>query len=219
MQPDLPPIAFGAAKWTTYFGHVGIEPPLPADIYQILSAPCPFWPEKRVYETHLLILIPATVNGRPFTLNSLSELIQKPHGGGKATRYNDYWDPIKKEYGNIAPAASYWMLITKDVIPESRSKTYDTQKQRLATYNQKSQLPYEIPHLLESATSILMEHVQSGTWLYSNNPITYTRCQERVFYYPDWPLVVGGFAAGGLDVRNFNDDEYGHDGVSGCRKF
>ncbi|MGZ6330812.1 MAG: SH3 domain-containing protein, partial [Parachlamydiaceae bacterium] len=55
--PQIPisSIAFGKAKWATYFGDIGEEPPLPNNIQTILSSPCPFWPNKKVEETHLLV--------------------------------------------------------------------------------------------------------------------------------------------------------------------
>ena len=71
-------VAFGKEAWAKYFGDVGIEPPLPTDIVKILKAPCPYWPTKKVIETHLLVLIPETINRRPLTLTSLGELIKKP---------------------------------------------------------------------------------------------------------------------------------------------
>ena len=71
----IPSIAFGKAEWGKYFGDVGIEPPLPANIENILNEPCSFWPDKKVKETHLLVLIPNTVNEKPFTMNYLGELI------------------------------------------------------------------------------------------------------------------------------------------------
>jgi len=60
----LPPMAFGAADWKKYFGDVGVEPPLPANIDAILNGPCPIWSGKKVKETHLLMLVPSTVNGK-----------------------------------------------------------------------------------------------------------------------------------------------------------
>jgi hypothetical protein len=77
-KPAKPASAFGAAEWAAYLGEVGAEPPLPAHLASLLSSPCPFWPGKRVEETHLLCLIPATVNGRPLTLMALGELVQAP---------------------------------------------------------------------------------------------------------------------------------------------
>ena len=64
------------------FGDIGDEPPLPPNIYEILASPCPFDPEKTVRETHMLVLVPARVNGVPLTLNHMDELVQAPRGGG-----------------------------------------------------------------------------------------------------------------------------------------
>ena len=72
------PIAFGKDLWATHLGDIGIEPPLPPNIKEILNAPCPFFPGKKVEETHLLVLIPKTVNGKPLTMQTLGELVQKP---------------------------------------------------------------------------------------------------------------------------------------------
>ena len=92
-------IAFGANKWKEYLGDVGVEPPLPSNIDEILNRPCPFWDDKIVGETHLLVLIPKAVGGKPFTLNLLDKLVQKPKKG-KVTKFAHYWDKIKKELGD-----------------------------------------------------------------------------------------------------------------------
>ena len=36
-KPTLPAIAFGKEKWTTYIGDIGVEPPLPSNIHEILK--------------------------------------------------------------------------------------------------------------------------------------------------------------------------------------
>ena len=74
---NLPSIAFGKDSWEKYFGDIGVEPPLPANIEEILNNFCTFWPDKKVKETHLLTLIPEKINKTPFTLNYLRKLIQK----------------------------------------------------------------------------------------------------------------------------------------------
>ncbi|MCB1073127.1 MAG: hypothetical protein KDK96_08530, partial [Chlamydiia bacterium] len=71
-------IAFGKAKWEKYFGDIGVEPPLPSNIEEVLNSPCPFWEGKKVKETHLLTLIPSTINGIPFNLDLMEQLIQNP---------------------------------------------------------------------------------------------------------------------------------------------
>ncbi|MBS0649503.1 MAG: U-box domain-containing protein [Verrucomicrobia bacterium] len=211
VERTVPSMAFGKAKWEQYFGDIGVEPPLPPDIEQILNSPCPFWPGKKVRETHLLTLIPQTVNGQPLKLESLGELVQKPKQG----------HPTKYQYFNLgvytdppAPAA-HWALLSRDVLPGSRSKAYADQQALVASFAQNTRTPYQVPTILDAAVSIFMEHVQSGARLYGDSPWTYTRCQEK--YDANWQLVVGGFAPGGLSGVDFGANE-GH-GVGSLRLF
>jgi hypothetical protein len=205
---DLPAIAFGKAKWATYFGDVGVEPPLPCNIDQILKSPCPFFPNKTVGETHLLTLIPRTVDGELFTLNGLGELVKKPKQGS-ATKYGDYLNYIYSQYGDIPIPASYWVLFTNDVIPGTGGKSYNHQKQILADFSKKAKMPYEIPFLLEATTSILMEYVQNNAVLYRD---THTRCQEKYYEYPGSSLAIGGFRQKGLQIY-YNNDGYNNEGI------
>ncbi len=200
----LPSIAFGKAEWAKYFGDVGVEPPLPADINVILQSPCPYWPKKKVQETHLLVLVPQTVNGKPLTLKTLGELIQKPLQGTH-TQYEYF---RLGEYTDAPAAKSHWALLTRDVIEGSRSKSYSDQKALIKA-------PYEVPTILDATVAVLMEYVRTGTRLYSDSPWTYTRCQEK--YNKDWQLDVGGFGAAGLFVHDYYADDFS--GVGGLRKF
>ena len=103
----LPRIAFGKAQWETYFGDIGQVPPLPKDIHQILKSPCPFWPGKKVEETHILMLIPESVNSKPLTLSTLGELVKAPKYG-HATQYRYIWGKIIHKHGNQATAKSHF---------------------------------------------------------------------------------------------------------------
>ena len=211
----LQKIPFGAAEWEKYFGAVGEEPPLPKDIVQILKSTCPFFPGKTVEETHLLTLIPQTVNGKPLTLDTLEELIKSPQKGGHATQYRNYSEYVKKELG-AKSFASHWVLMTRDVIPDSRNKSYDEQKALVRRHAEQSGISYELPTALKAATAILMHHVRSGERLYSDSPYTYTRCIEKVDR-DKWPLAIGGFASGGLAVIHGLADHV-HSGVGCLRK-
>jgi serine/threonine protein kinase len=195
-ESTLPSMAFGKAKWEKYFGDIGVEPPLPPNIEEILNSPCIFWSGKKVRDTHLLVLVPEKVNGRPFHLDSLAELIKSPKSGHK-TKYDYYNSDVKKELGTKS-LGSHWALMTKDVIPNSTNKTYDDQKALVQKHAQSSKIPYELPKALEAATAILMHHVETGERLYEN---IFTRCQEKVDNN-QWPAAIGGFAAGGLSVLN-----------------
>ena len=57
-------ITFGKQKLETYFGEVGEEPPLPPYIHKFLKSRPAFLNGKSIEETHILVLIPATIDGR-----------------------------------------------------------------------------------------------------------------------------------------------------------
>jgi hypothetical protein len=216
----VPPQAFGAAKWKQYFGDVGTEPPLPDNISEVLNSPCPFWSGQQIKDTHLLVLVPSTINGRPLTLNLLNELIQNPRSGAHSTKFDYYDGDIARVFGNQPSGSSHWVLMTRDVLPGSKTETYAFQQALIAEYAYSSAVPYEMPHALEAATSILMHFACTGERLYTDDPWTYTRCQEILEADNEkYSLFVGGFALGGLDldyeeaVHDFGDG----DGVSCLR--
>ena len=201
--------------WEHYFGAVGEEPELPDDLEAILDSPCPFWEGRQVRDTHMLVLIPSHVGGQPLTLDYLGELIKSPQEG-YGTKYREYWYEVRQAIGSQSPGSSYWVLMTKDVLPESRTKRYEDQRKLVADHANRTGLGYKVPGTLEAAVVTLLHHVRSGERLYSNSPNTYTRCQESV---GNRQLVVGGFSSGGLSIHF--SISYGIDdvGVAGLRKF
>jgi NLR family CARD domain-containing protein 3 len=211
---SVPSMAIGPKEWKQYFGEVGAAPPLPANINEILNSSCPFWPGYQVKETHLLVLVPATVDEIPFTLDLLGELIRSPQRGGRKAKFEIYGNEVRRELGAQSPRNPYWVLMTRDVLPGSRGKTYGAQKALVAAH-----VHYDMPYALEAATAILLHHARTGERLYTNAPWTYTRCQEKVLGN-EYPVVVGGFSSGGLDVYSYGSiDHSSYDGVSCLRKF
>ena len=109
--PCPPHEAFGKAAWRDCFGvEVGNEPSLPDDLARILEAQCPFLlnnesAPRRVLDNHMLVLIPATVDGVPFTLTKLGELAQR-HFPRNKDGYHFYDEAIKTQAGNQAPESS-----------------------------------------------------------------------------------------------------------------
>lgn len=211
--PAIPQVAFGAADWNTYFGDVGENPPLPNNIQEILQSPCPFWPDKKVEETHFLCLIPKTVNGIPLTLNSLEDFVKSPLQG-IPTGYRTYASRVQTEHGSEPLEKSYWVLMTKDVLPNSRNKPYDVQRTLV-----ESNSNYQMPHAIEAAVVILMHTYKSGTYIYTRSEPkwTSTRCQEKVDS-GQFPVIVGGLLADGI-IINGNDFDHDNFGVGGSRQF
>jgi hypothetical protein len=195
--------------WSQYFGEVGAVPPLPTNIGEVLNSPCPFWEGKQVKDTHLLVLVPATVDGKPFTLDLLVDLIESPKGGGSKTKCNYYDSEVQKELGTKSPGGSYWVLMTRDVLPGSQRKTYDDQKALVAAH-----VHYDMPYALEAATAILVHHARTGERLYTDALWTYTRCQEKV-NENKYEVVVSYIESAGLDVGRSKRSSRG---VACCRK-
>jgi hypothetical protein len=183
-------VRFGKADWETYFGDIGDEPFLSEEkIKEILNSPCPFSGDEsvKVRDTHMLVLIPATIDDAEVTLNMLQNLIS--HGSKKGYKANyrfyDHKSWPKIEHGDTPVRRSYWVLMTRDVIPESRNKSYADQKAMVEG------MDYVLPQALEVVVCILAESVASATHLFSRDFETYTGCAESV--RGKYPIIVGGF--------------------------
>jgi hypothetical protein len=182
-----PPMAFGKGYWNHYFGDIGKEPPLPENINEILQTASPLNPQKKVYQTHLLTLIPASVNGVPLTLKTLQELVKDK------AKYDIFEIGL---YEDEPVLFSHWTLLTQDIIPESRNRAYSRHEKLIQKYP-----GYEIPNVLDTTVAIIMAFVQDGTRFYSTNPRTCTRCQETSS--KSTHLIVGNFSKSGLHVSNY----------------
>ena len=204
-------VVFGQEAWVRYFGDTGVEPPLPFDIDAILNSACPFWPGSKVKDTHLLVLIPATVHDRPFTLDLLECLIENPHSGGYSTKCCYQSDAVKEEFGSqLSSCNPYWILVTRSILPDSQCKTFEEQESLIADYSCKTGLHYVVPSPLEAATAILSHHARSGERICPNYPRMYTRCAGKVDYI--YPVYMGLFSLEGL---NIGIDDYDSSSLSG----
>ena len=186
-------------EWEVVFGEVGDVPSLPSDIEQILNSDCPYFEGKKIKETHLLTLIPKTVNKKPLTLRSLGNL-----------RGTTKYDVLNVEKHADTPVKKpYWVLVTKDVIPSSRNKNFKEQQSLVA-------INYSIPKAIEVAVTILLHQAKTGESLYSDNPLTYTLCEEKVGAYQ---ICVGSMGKAGLRIFYFDNSTQESVGIASLRKF
>ena len=119
-----------------------------------------------------------------FNLKALKEI------SGGPFRY--FSESVEAQFGdNMAPG---WVLIDKNVIPESRNKDYETQKRMV------EERGCSMPSVLEAVVLNLMVFAFTRERLYGQEPWTYTRCTEKVD--GQYPVVVGGFGSVGLNVCN-----------------
>lgn len=72
------------------FGCVGAVPEIPENINQILNQPCPFNPGQLIKDTHILTLMPATLDGESLTIQKLGQIITNPKTKNKASLDDTY---------------------------------------------------------------------------------------------------------------------------------
>ena len=236
---QVPEEAFGAEQWKQYFGVEVVDAPsLPDDIEAILNETAPFVLDnangrQTVRASCMLTLIPRKVklpsgNQVPFTLDQLGQLLLDNNTGyfdafsentgtelGSESHGYRYYTSYLTEANRTDPHPSSpcWVLVSKDVLKHTRSKTFDDQKKEVIKYAPL----YGVPRVLEVAASVLgyyAAHDQAR--LYADSPCTYTRCQD--LDKDGDPLRVGNFKAAGLDV-NCNDIGLYDNGMSCSRKF
>jgi hypothetical protein len=214
-------IAFGNDKWAKCFGSDVVKYEDNSEEFSSFPwreyiADCKkfkeMFPEKKAIDTLMLVRLPKTLNGG-LTIKSLGKLAKK-YFPKSNSGYRHIWDAIIRERGDKSIDKSKWVLMTKDVLPGSKSKTFGEQHSIVADLAKKSLINYEVPEILESAACILSQYFGSNRRLFSNCPGTYTICKERA---QGIQTVVGGFAPDGLDVYNFLDRVI--IGVAALRKF
>ena len=124
----------GAEEWRAQDIDVG-EPPLmpPSLTSELLDSDCPLHPGEKIKDTHLLVLIPKTVNEEPYCAVKLAELCATRKGAGKkfdratsSDRLISYAESWKEQFWARAPQAqSEWVLIPKsDPVPKKMREKY-----------------------------------------------------------------------------------------------
>nr|NGX41869.1 Beta-barrel assembly-enhancing protease [Chlamydiota bacterium] len=180
-REELLQLGFGKAQWEKCFGvDIGVEPPLPVNIEEILNRECPFTEGMKVRDTHMLVLIPGRVDGQPHDLTVLSKLIceqtVRDKIGFQVQDEEDYLDSkYREENGGRFP---YWVLMTRNFISKSARGCYSTLTTLLGEYCLKSAQPYQVPTALEVATCMFIEYIRTGKRLYFNEEVM---CKEKGF--------------------------------------
>jgi len=166
-----------------------LVPPLPNDICEILDGTCPIFGDRlkedgtpyAVADTH--ILVPITENLK--NLNHFSQNILKPFGD---TKYPAYLNPFRHppfsdtypEFGEIPFAPTHWGLMCLCLLPESRGKPWDEQKNMVNALNRED---YEIPTLQQSYVALAIHKIATGIDGYLYDP-RLARLKDEYLYIP-----------------------------------
>jgi hypothetical protein len=184
---------FGKKEWEKYFGPVGDEPEIPENVKERRNHPCPFAEDEtiQVKDTHMLVLVPETVNGKNLTLNYLKELIQNPKLGGHKRDYGFFGATTKQKYGETKVEQSHWVLMPKYAISQCANMTYQEQESYVAQYG------YQIPTVLQLAICLSMEYVSSGEEQLKTIPQRLVRCSNPLGNYF---TAIQGFGSAPLEI-------------------
>jgi len=196
----------GAGEWKKGFGvDVGTVPPIPKTITKaLLESECPLHPGQKIKDTHVLMLVPKTVNGKPYTALELDELCSERKGSGSRLIDSDYTSWKRQEWAKLPQAESEWVLIPKsdpdpNVSPDKhfRSKNIAAQKGVHDSHYKE----YREVKTLELMTMAVLYDLTHKERLLSNY---YLRCEEP--NASGGRVCVGDFNAHGLRVNDVNDD-------------
>jgi hypothetical protein len=167
---------------------------LPHRIRQIIESPSPIpgHEGKKIKDTHVVFYKPKKINGMEYTIRNIPEIFR---AAGKMYTYrNIYLDNFPhecseiKEFANTPVEKEGWVAVTRDLLPESRNKTFTEQRELidiLNEKNEKAEFKYQVPKLIDVISAVFVEHLRSGKCLYNSgkiprfdNPPTFTQCQE-----------------------------------------
>lgn len=225
---------FGKPEWLKIPGinDVGEEPTLIPDetLKVILMAACPFFNQKdsiqphrfehedkikRVWQTHMLILFPMTINGEARTANSLGTLFKFLNQKNTGTVYDLIIGGGEDEYRNRSSSKPYFALVTTDVIPDSRELNYEQKNNCMISKG------YRVPDANEAITAILIMNFVSlqakRGYLFGKATRfwTYTTTSDKI---RNKRLVVGAAHDCGIGVRDRYID-WAVVGVAGFRDY
>ncbi len=185
---------YGPEAWQIWKVKIlNVVPPLPEVTMSKKDQVLLYIPEK--------VLVGEEEEAKDFTLNVLREISDGPF------RY--FSEEVAEQFGETR--APGWVLIDKEVLPESRNQTYETQKGMVEARG------CSMPSVLEAVLLNLMVFAFTGERLYGTEPWTYTRCTEKVDDRRS--IVVGSFdPEEGLSVLPAYNLDSRSDGVACVRR-
>jgi len=200
----------GADAWRSQGIEVGEVPRLPASITkELLESECPLHPGEKIKDTHVLMLVPKTVNGEAYTALKLDELCATRKGSGDALMFDgaDWAKAWKtKDWANLPQAQSEWVLLPK-MDPDGKKvpKEKHFRSKNIAAQEKvhRDQYPeYREVKTLELMTMAVLYDLTHKERLLPD----YLRCEE--VNASGGRVCVGNFNADGLKVH---DDFVGSD--------
>lgn len=189
----------GAASWKVGFGvDVGVVPPIPKEVTQsLLDSPCPLHPGQKIKDTHILMLVPKTVNGEAYTALKLDDLCASRKGSGDRLIWHADVLWKTQPWASAPQAQSEWVLLPKSdpdpkVSPDKHFRRKDIAAQQKVHEEHYSE--YREVKALEVMTMALLYDLTHKVSLLPD----YLRCKET--NASGGRVCVGRFYSHGLRV-------------------
>ena len=192
----------GAAEWRKGFNvDVGVVPPIPNSITKaLLDSDCPIEPGKLIKETHILVLIPKSVDGEPYSALKLDELCSTKKGSGDKLIYDGYDSWKGQSWASTEQAASEWVLIPKgDPDPAKVFTNNHFRNKDIAAQDKVHEKYYKEYREVKTLEVMTMALLYDLTYKERLLP-DYVRCEEA--NASGGRVCVGSFSASGLWVAD-----------------
>jgi hypothetical protein len=173
----------GAAEWQREFQvDVGVVLPIPTSITkELLESDCPLHPGEKIKDTHILLLVPKTVNEEQYSAVKLWELCIGRKGSGEKLIDDADSSWKNEEWAKKSPAKSQWVLIPKaDPIHSQVSSEKHFRSKRISEQEQVHQdhyKDYREAEALEVMTAALLNDLVNGKPRMLDNR-NFLRCVE-----------------------------------------
>lgn len=165
---------------------------LSSKTFEVLKSSSLAFANKLIMDTHILIWIPETINGKELTVNNFMDLVKMKMNQGSYY----IWPQVKNLIGD-KPITSRFVLISKFIIPGSLNKSYDEQKDLVSILNKRGNIFWKIPLIGESVICTYLYYFKTGKSIFNENPELYSRCEEEM---RDLHLITGAFDPLGLYI-------------------
>ena len=162
---------------------------LKSKIAKILKSDNHSFPGERFIDSHMLVWIPENMN-----LNSFGELLkQKENFSNNKNGFRFITDKLYKNVGSKS-LESGWVLMAKKVIEVSLNQPF---KLAIEALNSHDESKWRVPKISEAAICISAIYLKTEKFLFNEEPLIYTYCQETVDKHQ---AIVGGFQRTGLHI-------------------
>ena len=229
----------GAEDWQKIFGKsVSGDFAPPAKLISFLNEDCKFVPGKKIHETHVVCLIPETLDGKPYSINDLSALANALPAKEGQTRVVYEGSNNEKDAWRLNAGASLYpsqpikggryVLLPKEEIREFLEKNAANQQVIFdASPDKYKARGYEIGDAGAVSAALIMRYLKATKGGMEPdkarllNKWMYLRCKDAFNYNGRaCRAAVGSYYASGLDVYyDYDDDADGGLALAVLRNF